>query len=605
MKASAQLTADERQWIERVSGTGKTPYPAWSVPRIVAAQAVRTPDATAVRSGSQTLSYRELDEQADRLARRLCGAGWANRIVPVLMERSTELIVALLAVMKAGGAYLALDPEDPPERQRLLIEDCGADAVLVDAGYNGSLKELVPGDECDLPTVDTAAPAYVCYTSGSTGRPKGVVVPHRAVSRLVRHPNWITVKPDDRFLQLAPVAFDASTLEIWMPLAHGATLEVFRPGPVDLGELATTVTERDITVMWLTAGLFHRFVAGHLAALTGVRHIIAGGDRVSAGHVRRLLAAHPGIVFTNGYGPTENTTFTTCWVATEVARDAESLPIGRPVDGTRVAVLDPTGQPVPRGIVGELHAAGEGVALGYLNRPLETEQSFRPDAAGGLIYRTGDLVRWNDDGVLEFIGRVDDQVKIRGFRVEPSAVEAALLRRQEVQVAAVVAQPQPSGDKQLIAYVVPASEDPYEWPGLAVWLRQELHDELPSYSVPWTVIIRAELPHTPSGKVDRQALPAVSRAARNVWNEFVAPRDDRERSLADLWGDVLSVEPVGIEDDFFDLGGNSLLAGELLARVHSEHGLHLPARTLYLQPTIANLVNELNRREAGTRRAQR
>ncbi|GAB3147811.1 non-ribosomal peptide synthetase [Micromonospora sonneratiae] len=599
--------------------------PHAGVPDLVLAHAARTPHATAIRS-PYTMTYGQLAERSAVVAAALARAGVRpGDIVGVLMHRSPELITTLLGVLRAGAAYLALDPDDHGERHARLLADARAALVLADPALRAGIPDDVPvldGDDhghghgedhghghghgeghghgdghAPLPA-DPPAPdalAYVSYTSGSTGEPKGVAVPHRAVVRLVSDPNWMTIRPDDVFLQLAPVSFDASTMEIWAPLANGAGLALFPPGPVDLAEVAQTLRDQAVTVLWLTAGLFHQMVSAHLDAFAGLRHVIAGGDVIAPQQVRTLLAAHPGVTFTNGYGPTENTTFTTCWTSTVAPALDESVPIGGPINGTGVVVLDADLRPVPVGERGELYATGAGLATGYLHRPGATAERFLPcplpSAAGQRMYRTGDLARWLPSGDLEFLGRADQQVKIQGYRVEPGAVEAELTRDPRVDQAVVVAQPDGAGGKRLLAYVTLAPG--VDAAGIGVRLRERMAATVPDYLVPWAILVRDELPLNRNGKVDRQVLPTATRVARNVWNDFVAPRTPLESTLVEMWGSLLGIEPVGVEDDFFDLGGHSLLAVDLIQALRRDLKVSLQARTLYLQPTVAELARNL------------
>ncbi|GAA2736478.1 non-ribosomal peptide synthetase [Actinocorallia aurantiaca] len=585
-------------------GTGVAPAAAACVHELVEAQARRVPDRPAVTCAGATLTYRELDERAARLAARLAGEGVGpGRIVGVLAERSIDLVVALLGVLKAGGAYAAIDPDLPPARIAHLVADTAAAVVVAQERFTGLVPEGaevvtvedVPGPEgassFTRPTVRPDDLAYVSYTSGSTGEPKGAAIPHAAVSRLVQRPDWADFGEDDVFLQLAPVAFDASTLELWAPLTCGARLAVHPPGRVDLTGLARSLRTEAVTVLWLTAGLFHQLAALHPDAFSGLRHLIAGGDVVSRTQLAQVLADSPGLTFTNGYGPTENTTFTACWTSTAAPADG-TVPIGPPISGTRALVLDAALRPVPAGVPGELYAAGEGLARGYLNRPGATADRFLPNpfASGERMYRTGDLVAWRPDGVLEFLGRADRQIKVQGYRVEPGEVEAALLEDPDVHEAVVVAQRDGTRGKRLVAYVV--ADDPAEVgpSGRSAQFREALRDRLPSYLVPWAIILLDALPLGPTGKVDRAALPPARRVSRNLPSSYVAPDGPVQAHLAHLWSDLLAIEPVGVEDDFFELGGHSLIAAELLVALHAEYAVEVAARTLYLHPTIGELA---------------
>ncbi|MGW2585594.1 amino acid adenylation domain-containing protein [Streptomyces virginiae] len=577
------------------------------VPVLIAERAASTPDAVALSRGDDHVTYRELMDRSGALAAELRTAGVrTGSVVAVLMHRSPEAVIALLGVLRAGGAYLAVDLNDPTERVHRLLATADVRVAVIDADLAVGLPDSVRAVPFDgtagttvaptLPDLHHESPAYVSFTSGTTGQPRGVLVPHRAVSRLVADPDWLDPMPGDVFLQAAPPAFDASTLELWAPLVHGARLAVLPPGPMDTDTLADTLAAEKVSVLWLTAGLFHQFVAARPQALAGVRRLIAGGDVISPAHLNHLLAAQPGLTFTNGYGPTENTTFTTCWVADGPTGGAP-VPIGRPIAGTSVAVMDSRMRLVPIGVRGELWAGGEGVALGYVGDPAATAERFLPDPyadqPGRRMYRTGDLASWTEDGTLLFHGRGDGQVKIRGYRVEPGAVETELLAHPDVRLAAVVTQRDPSGDARLIAYVEARGGAAHNHADLALRLRTHLATTLPAYSLPAAILVRDALPLTVSGKVNRRALPASSAIARSVWNEYVPARDSLEQRLTELWGEALNVEPIGVEDDFFELGGHSLLAAELLSQMQREFQVKLAARTLYLQPTIGELAAQI------------
>ncbi len=578
---------------------------------LVLAQAQRTPDSVALR-GSERLTYRELDLRSRLLAAELTAMQVApGTVVGVLMHRSERLIVTLLAVLRAGAAYVALDPDDHPSRLSRLTRDAGAVLVITEPSLRERLPEevhaYVPGAMSSGSAADgqfgyqpedlsEQQLAYISFTSGSTGEPKGVAVPHQAVVRLVQRPDWLTIQADDVFLQLAPASFDASTLEIWAPLAHGAELVVFPAGPIDTSQLAATIRDQGISVLWLTAGLFHQMVAEQLDTFSGVRHVIAGGDVLAPERVHALMTAHPQLIFTNGYGPTENTTFTTCWTSSEPPAAGVPVPIGTAISGTGALVLDPDLRPVPVGVRGELYATGLGLAHGYRNQPGATAERFVPcpyPGHGGRMYRTGDLARWLPSGELEFLGRIDQQVKIQGYRVEPGAVEAELVRDPRVRQAVVLPQSDGGAGKRLLAYVT--LQTPADDPGdLSVRLRETLARSLPGYMVPWAVVVRPDLPLNRNGKVDRDALPTAQRIPRNVWNEFVPARTSLEVAIADVWGSVLGIEPIGIEDDFFDLGGHSLLAVDLIESMRARLGVNMEARMLYLQPTVAELADQLS-----------
>ncbi|MFF9527211.1 amino acid adenylation domain-containing protein [Streptomyces achromogenes] len=566
-------------------------------------QASRTPDTVAISLGDERLTYRQLNERANRLARHLRdrGAG-IETPVGVCLERSTETAVALLAVLKAGGHYVALDPRQPRARHELLVAEAGLELLiahgptlegvtgLADVQDLGALDEVLagqPAEDLGLPVGPEHA-AYIAYTSGSTGAPKGAVVPHRAVLRLVLDSDYLTVAPDDVFLMAAPLAFDASTLEIWAPLLNGARLAVLPPGDLSLETLADTVDAEGVSVLWLTAGLFHQMAEGPVDRLTGLRVLLAGGDVLSPRHVDRVLATLPGITVVNGYGPTENTTFTCCHPMTAPVGDGP-VPIGRAINGTEVHVLDEALRPVPDGEIGELYAGGAGVARGYAGRPALTADRFVPDPfsgrPGARLYRTGDLVRRRPDGALDFLGRADRQVKVRGFRIEPGEVENALLDQPGVRDAGVVVHSHPETGKRLVAFVA-GDEDVR--PGA---LREALARTLPSHLVPSAIARLQALPLTANGKVDRAALESREiRERPDVDADYRPPATGLERELAALWGELMGLDEIGADDDFFELGGHSLQATVLVRRIEERYGTPVRPRDLYLNPTVAELA---------------
>ncbi len=456
---------------------------------------------------------------------------------------------------------------------------------------------LVPG--WSLPSLDVPWSnlgggdlAYVLYTSGSSGTPKGVAVAHRSVARLVRGTNYAAFGPDETFLLMAPVSFDASTLELWGPLLNGGRLAILPPGEVSLDGLERAVRDFGVTTLWLTAGLFHLVVDERLSALAPLRQLLAGGDVLSPPHVARVRRELPELRLIDGYGPTENTTFTTCGLVGAMDgrwSRGEGISIGRPIANTRVLVLGPDSEPVPVGVPGELYAGGDGLALGYLGRPELTAAAFVPapfGAPGERLYRTGDLVRRLPDGRLDFLGRADDQVKVRGFRIEPGEIEAALARQPGVREAVVLARSVRSdgsvrSDRSLVAYVVGEDLD-------AAALREALGCRLPAYMVPAAFVLLDALPLSPNGKVDRAAL--LERAAeRGGETDLTAPRGAAEEILAAVWRQVLGLERVGVHDSFFRLGGDSILSIQIVARAR-QAGLVVTPRQIFEEETIAALA---------------
>ncbi|AGP35405.1 hypothetical protein SCE1572_13250 [Sorangium cellulosum So0157-2] len=601
------LTAEERRELLVAWNDTSTAYPrGLAVHEVFEAQAERTPDAIAAEHGEQQLSYRELNRRANQLARHLRTLGVGPEVmVGLCVERSVEMLVGLLGILKAGGAYVPLDPTYPRERLAFMMSDAALPVLLTHSALAGAVPRSSATVVC-LDAFAVATPresaenlgggqggerlAYVMYTSGSTGRPKGVCVPHRAVVRLACATSYIRITPSDVLLQLAPISFDASTFEIWAGLLNGARVAIAPHGPIDLADLGRTLSRHRVTTLWLTAPLFHRMVEERLDDLRGLKNLLAGGDALSAPHVRRALAGLPGCRLINGYGPTENTTFTCCWPVEAHALVGASVPIGRPIDNTRVYLLDARLQPVPVGAAGELCTAGDGLARGYLGEDALTAERFVPDPfsgePGARLYLTGDICRHRADGVIEFLGRKDHQVKIRGHRVEPGEIEAALQLHPAVQEAAVVAREDERGDRRLTAYVVArGGAEP-----TATELRAHLQEMLPEVMIPAAFERLAAMPLDPNGKVDREALPAAAPQRRGRDDDFVAPRTPAEELLAGLWAEVLGVDRVGVRDSFFALGGHSLSATQLVSRIRATFGVELPLRVLFDGPTVAELL---------------
>jgi amino acid adenylation domain-containing protein len=566
-------------------------------------QAEATPDAVAVASEAATLTYRELDRRANRLAHHLRSLGVGPECpVGLWMERSIEMIVAILAILKAGGAYAPIDLMAPPDRIAFMLRDARIDVLLtqermlarlpahggrslcLDADWQAIVAQPDTrlGDEA---TGDSLA--YIMYTSGSTGEPKGVAVTHRNVVRLVRATDYAHLGPDEVILQLAPLSFDASTFEIWGALLNGGRLVVPPPGVISVDDLGALLEGQGVTTLWLTAGLFHQVVDQRIEVLRPLRQLLAGGDVLSVPHVRRVLAALPGCRLVNGYGPTEGTTFSCCYAITGEAGLQRSVPIGGPIANTRVYVLDDHGQPVPIGVPGELWIAGDGLARDYVDRPELTAERFvvrrLPDTIEERLYRSGDVVRWRGDGTLEFLGRRDNQVKLRGFRVELGEVEGILAQLPRVRDVAVVVRPGPDGDKRLVAYMV--SDDPLA----PRELREHLRSKLPEYMVPSAFSRVERLPLTPNGKVDRARLPEPE-DGRESSATIVRPANNVERQLLGIWEEMLGVSGIDTRDNFFDLGGHSLLALRMFVRLEQVLRIRLPIATLFEAPTIEGLA---------------
>ena len=603
------LTEQDRKTVLVGWNSTTTSYPSGDrVHELFEEQAARTPDGVAVTAGSLRLTYAGLDARANRLARRLVEQGvGAESVVGVFLERGPELIVSLLAVLKAGGAYLPLDPGYPAHRLAFMLADTGAPVVLCGADLRDRLPAETPAvievePVRDAPVADPGTPArvpgaarglaYAMYTSGSTGRPKGVLVEHRSIVRLVRDTNYIRLTATDVVAQQASTSFDAATFEIWGALLNGAALAIAPPRAQSAAELGRFLTEQRVTVLWLTAGLFHEMVDAEVGALRGLRAILTGGDVVSPTHWARARRECPDTVLINGYGPTENTTFTTAHVATGEPTAGTPVPIGPPIANTRVFVLDDALRPVPVGETGELYIAGDGLGRGYLNRAGVTAERFvaNPWEDGGRMFRTGDQVRWTAEGMLDFAGRADDQIKVRGFRVELGEIREALTEHPDVANAAVAFRRAAAGGGRLVGYVVPRPGA-----GLDVTaLRAHLTGRLPVHMVPAALVEIDRVPLTHNGKVDRDALPAPRFGRSGA--AYVAPRDATERVLAEIWAEVLGEDGAGVNDDFFAAGGDSLLAVRVLSKVLAREGVELPAKALFDNPTIAGLAEAVARR---------
>ncbi|MGW1148103.1 amino acid adenylation domain-containing protein, partial [Streptomyces sp. NPDC002454] len=560
---------------------------AGSVVELFEGQVARSSAAVAVVGGGVSWSYGELDLWSGRVAGWLvgCGVGVGGR-VGVVVGRSPWLVAVLLGVWKAGAAFVPLDVSHPMERLRSLADEAGLDVVVADRVVEGletvPMEELFAADPLVSPVaVSGDSLAYVMFTSGSTGVPKGVAVTHRNVAAFVSDRAWRDEVVASVLVQ-ANHAFDASTYELWVPLTHGGTLVVAPAGDLDAVEQGRLIAEHGVTNVHVTAGLFRVWGEESPEVFTGVREVATGGDVVSASAVRRVLAECEGARVVANYGPTEVTAFSSRQVFVPGDEVPVSVPLGRLMDNSRAYVLDGFLRPVAPGVVGELYLAGEGVARGYDGRAGLTAERFVASPYGGRMYRTGDLARWSSDGVLLFGGRVDDQVKVRGFRIEPGEVEAALAMHGAVgQVAVVVREDQP-GSKRLVAYVVPAVSHCVDLDGV----RAFAVERLPEYMVPSAFVALDALPVTVNGKLDRAALPAPE-VGGSVGR---GPGTPLEEVLCGLFAEVLGVEEVGVEDSFFGLGGDSLSAMRLIARVRSVLGVEVGIAGLFAVPTVVGLA---------------
>ncbi len=596
-------------------------YPDRCIHQLFEEQVQRTPDAVAVVFGNEQLTYYELNCRANQLAHYLKSLGvGAEVLVGLCVERSLEMVMGLLGILKAGGAYVPLDPEYPQERLSFMLEDTQLSVLLTQEKLVNKLGarkacvicldsnwDIIDQQTQQNPTTSIKAQdlAYVMYTSGSTGQPKGVSIAHQGVVRLVKENDYASFSAQEVFLQFAPISFDAATFEIWGCLLNGGRLIIFPSNTPSINELGQVIEQYQVTTLWLTAGLFHLMVDENIDALKPLRQLLAGGDILSVPHVHKFIETVGNCQLINGYGPTENTTFTCYYqIPTSLSPDV-SIPIGRPIANTQVYILDKNLQPVPIGVPGELHISGASLARGYFNRPELTQEKFIPnpfeDSLGSKLYKTGDLARYLPDGNIEYLGRIDNQVKIRGYRIELGEIEAVLSQHPRVLQVVVVVRSDHPGDKYLTAYVVTAQTltsdqrlvasvvpNQESAPTIAD-LRHFLKQKLPDYMMPSVYVILDALPLTPNGKVDRRALPAPEGLRLDLETEYVAPRTLVEEMLAKIWAEVLRLEKVGIHDNFFDKGGHSLKATQVLSRVQEAFQLELPLHSLFEEPTIAKL----------------
>ena len=614
LSAIPLLTVDQRREILVEWNRTDRVFPAdRCVHQLFENQAAQRPDAVAVEDGSESLSYRELNRRANRIARylRRCGVGPEAR-VGVALERSADLVVALLGVLKSGGAYVPLDPSHPSDRLGFMLNDAGVRVLLTRAGTPPHLPTglSVVGLESDRARIEEESDdnlehqataenlAYVMYTSGSTGRPKGIAIPHRAIVRLVCNTDYAQLTAVDRVAQVSNASFDAATFELWGALLNGARL-VIVPRDVTLspGALAAEIRDRGISAMFLTTTLFNQIVSEVPDVFRSVRHVLFGGEAADPRSVRAVLANGRPERLLNAYGPTEATTFATWHLVRDVAAEALTVPIGVPITNTRVYVLDRRMEPVPLGVHGELYLGGPGLARGYLGRPALTAERFVPDPfesrLGGRLYRTGDRVRQRADGTLEFIGRIDGQIKLRGFRIEPGEIESVLAKHPAVGDCLVVLRDDPPGRRELVAYLVPRVTSTNGSRVSLVDLRTHLRAALPEYMVPSGFVVLEALPLSPNGKLDRRALPPPERGA-DADVSFAPPATPVEKALARQWQELLAVEQVGLGDNFFELGGHSLLAVKLFAEIERVFGRRLPLSTLFQAPTLGQLAELLS-----------
>lgn len=625
--------AAERNQLFTRCGEILTSIPEVTISELFAVQAARTPDAVAVEDEGETLTYGQLDSRADHLARRLeaLGAG-PETVIAVALPRSTRLVTALLAIAKAGAACLPIDPNYPSERTEHMLNDAAARLLITDTATAPTL----PDTSTTVFILDTTQPgvrvetapkvahdevrthpdnlAYLLYTSGSTGQPKGVMITQRNVVNMALH-GWSKDAVRDRIAMVASSGFDASAYEVWPTLFTGGALVAWT-GHLDVDALQWLVVDRGVRSMFVPTSLLHQLAAEDHDWLDRVNHVVTGGEVLSPVAVERVRARHPQLTVVNGYGPTETTVFATTYsIAPSVgfAGATQTVPIGGPLANVGVFVLDRGLSPVPVGETGELYIAGGGLARGYHRKAGLTAERFVAcpfGPAGSRMYRTGDVVRWMPQGVLEFVGRADEQIKLRGFRIEPGEIESVLTAHPQVRQAVVIARAtrgaiEDVADKQLVGYIVadqrgPTVSDAAEPAELAAEVRRYAAARLPEYMVPAVIVALGALPLTANGKLDKRALPAPQFDSGVAYR---APASLTEEMLADIYAQVLSLDRVGVDESFFDLGGDSLSAMRVIAAVNLAFDIHLPVRTLVDAPSVRSLSRQLNTHDSATETA--
>ncbi|PZW20784.1 amino acid adenylation domain-containing protein, partial [Thermosporothrix hazakensis] len=576
---------------------------------LIEEQVSRTPEAKAVSLEGEWISYRELNERANRLAHLLRRQGvGAEELVGVYMRRSIELVVSVLAIWKAGGAYMPLEPEYPLERIRGMVEEAKPRVVLVDEGgeelermcgvevWSVRREKRIAEQPVTNPQVRMAPEnlAYVIYTSGSTGRPKGAMNSHRAIcNRLYWMQQTYPLSPEDKVLQKTPFSFDVSVWEFFWPLLAGACLVMARPeGHKDSAYLVSLIRGQQITIVHFVPSMLALFLEEPEAGTCkSLRRVFCSGEALPASVQSRFFQTQTATLH-NLYGPTEAAIEVTFWDCLRTDRQ-KLVPIGKPIANVRIYLLDRYGQQVPIGVPGELFIGGVAPARGYINEPALTAWKFLPDPfseeQGARMYRTGDLARYLPDGCIEFLGRIDDQIKIRGCRIEPGEVEAVLQQHPDIEECVVLAYTASGESAELIAYIVLRDPEQFSVDEIRNWLQHRL----PDYMIPSAFTVLSHVPLTTSGKVDKKALPEPQRDRDMLKTEYVGPRSELERMLAVLWAEVLDLPRISVTDNFFSLGGHSLLAIQIVARIRKVFHVELPIRSLFEAPTVAALAEQI------------
>ncbi|MHC9082574.1 non-ribosomal peptide synthetase [Bacillus altitudinis] len=574
----------------------------------------KQPNAVALSAGDHTMTYAELNEQANRLARHLQKNGVGHQTVTaILAERTPELIVSLLSVLKAGATYVPIDPDYPESRIQYMLKDSGATHLLTHSSFISQTRSLAfdgtylfADDQEILLMSSENLPleaglndtAYIMYTSGTTGQPKGIMTTHSNIARVVKNTNYLTILETDTLLSLSNSVFDGFTFDVYGALLNGAKLVLPQKETIlDMGKLTELIKGEHISVMFVPTALFHLLVDEGTDWMRGVRKVLFGGERASVQHVRKAFDVMGKGRLLNVYGPTESTVFATYYPIDEaIPLEARSIPIGKPLNQTGAYILSEHRQLQPIGMVGELCLSGKGLAKGYLNRPDLTKQVFiaHPFAAGERLYRTGDLAYFREDGLIEYAGRVDDQVKIRGHRIELTEIEANLLMHQGVKQAVLLADHDETNHTRLLAYIT--CDD--AWKGKLDDIKSRLKERLPAYMLPHELIELENLPLTPNGKVDKRQLPKPEAPQGN--RRVKLPANEVEQKLLVMWREVLEREDISTDDHFFALGGHSLKAMSLLSKVSKEFEVQVPIHLLFETPTIEALSHYIQHQDGET-----
>jgi len=606
------LTQAEKQQILIDWNNTTTAYPKDKcIHQLFEEQVAKTPNKIAVVFEEQQLTYSQLNEKANQLAHYLQKLGVKpETLVGICVERSLEMIIGILGILKAGGAYVPLDPNYPQERLQFMLEDAQISVLLTAEKSEDKLLSYPGKIVCTDTEWDKIEPeskenlksavcsqnlAYVIYTSGSTGKPKGVLVKHKSVNRLVKNTNYINIHPSAKIAQIANTSFDAATFEIWGALLNGAKLVIFPKETILQLELfIEQLKEKELDTIFITTALFNQIASIHPQAFNTFKYVLFGGEKVEPKWVKEIIEKGKPENLIHVYGPTENTTFSTWYPVNNVAKNADNLPIGKPISNTKIYILDTNLQPTPIGVVGELYLTGDGVTRGYLNRPELTAEKFIDNPFGaGKLYKTGDLARYLPDGNIEFIGRIDNQVKIRGYRLELGEIETILNQHLEVKEAVVIVREDTPDNKNLLAYIVAKSQPP-----TISELRSFLATKLPEYMIPNGFVFLEKLPLTPNGKIDRKALPLPDTTRQELETNYLAPRNELEIKLTQIWEEVLGIKGIGITDNFFELGGHSLLSVKLLSEIEKTFNQKLPLTVLFQLTNIEQQAKLISQKQA-------